>query len=327
MSAPPIRIESKAWTDHRYAALALRLGLPSARFALILVADLWCWQTEHYTEDAPTYSVPRAVIEGALGNLQGPEFLVASDLAELEPDGRYRIKGGRDDKGESRIDWLWFDRQQRKNAGKASARKRKAAGDPRTPDGRFADVTDGQPTADQRATNGGPTDTERRPNGTPTSPVSSLQSPDPESLSRAAPAHDPPVPGAMGLLVEHAIDRLNAARRELDPAARNLGVFGDAAGAALLRKHLGTIGEPDRRSTLDHCLDVLIDHARTEGGVGDLRLAMLAGDRSWPRWLAGTVGGSKRAARGRDGPAGRPPTGQARPAASHGTGLIDPSEF
>lgn len=187
MSAPPVRIESKAWTDSRYASLALRLGLPRAEFALVLVATIWRWQTEHYTAEKPTYSVPRSVVEGALGSLQGPEALVAADLAELEPDGRLRIKGGLDDAGMSRISWLWDDREQRRTAGKASAARRKAAGDPRVSRGRFGDLP---PTDDQRTTNEPPTATERSTERRPSSPDSGLRTPDPE-VSLTAGAREP----------------------------------------------------------------------------------------------------------------------------------------
>ena len=52
--------------------------------------------------------------------------------------------------------------------------------------------------------------------------------------------------------------------------------------------------------------------ARLKRTVGILRLGMLAGDASWPRAQAETVASLERAARGRDGPAGRQPArGQA----------------
>ena len=126
----PVRIEAKAWTDSRYATLALHLGLSAgdSEIALIRCAAIWRWQTEHYTDAEPTYSVHASVVIGALKSLRGAEALVAADLAELEPDGRLRIRGGRNDKGESRIDWFWRDRQTRSAAGHASESRRGSDG-------------------------------------------------------------------------------------------------------------------------------------------------------------------------------------------------------
>jgi len=300
VSAPPIRIESKAWTDHRYAALALRLGLASPRFALVLVADLWCWQTEHYTDEQPTYSVPRAVIEGALGNLQGPEFLVAADLAVIEPDGRYRIRGGRDDKGVSRIDWLWREREQRKSAGRASADRRKLAGDPRGKHGTFGDLTGAPPTSDQRATNGAPTSDQRQPNGAPSSPVSGLRSPEiPDSLS--GPAREPAY-APTARYVTLAVDLLNAARLEIDPTAQPIDADqGDEMAAA---GHLRAIHEDKREAAIRHGVAAIAASVKAgRDTVAALRPGELFGPRSWRKWQAAPT---EFTPRGRDGPSGKP---------------------
>ena len=296
MSAPPVRIESKAWTDTRYTTLALELGLPASESdtALIRCAAVWRWQTEHYTDTAPTYVVTAAVVNGALKSLDGARAMVAADLAQLEPDGRLRIRGGLDDKGASRISWLWDDRQQKRTAGKASADRRKAAGDPRGKRGTFGDLTNGRPTGDQRATNETPPETERSTERPPSSPDSGLWSPDPESLSSAGARE----PGATAVhpfaplepLVSLAIDQLNAARTALDPDAPPIAALGDAAGVRSLLDRLRPIPEGDREPTLRRAIAVLVETVRAKGWpVGELRLGQLAGERAWSQWLAGTV--------------------------------------
>jgi hypothetical protein len=191
LSAPPVRIESKAWTDSRYGALAMRLGLQNPRFALILVAGVWRWQTEHYSDEEPTYIVHRAVVEGELLSLEGPEALVAANLAEFQADGRLRIKGGRDDEGNSRIDWLWRSRQQRRAAGRSRAQGpreggRFAQGSATAPpaiDQRDASGPPPTPVPDHRAASDPPATDQRRTS----SPDSGLRTLDPDvSLSAGA---------------------------------------------------------------------------------------------------------------------------------------------
>ncbi len=323
MSAPPIRIESKAWTDSRYAALALRLGLPRAEFALVLVATIWRWQTEHYTDDQPTYSVPRAVVEGALGSLQGPEALVAADLAELEPDGRLRIKGGRDDAGKSRIDWLHRDREERRAAGRASAARRKAAGDPRGERGKFADLAGAQPTDDQRPTNGPPTEPERDTERPPSSLVSGLRTPEDLFLSpgargpaTAAPAPEAKPHGSAVRLVALAVELLNAARLGIDPKAQPVDADqGDEMAAA---GHLRGIPEDRREVAIRHGVAAIAASVKAgKDTIAALRPGELFGPRSWRKWQAAPT---EFTPRGRDGPGG---SRQATPATSHGTGIID----
>ena len=172
----PVRIEAKAWTDSRYATVALYLGLSAgdAEIALIRCAAIWRWQTEHYTEAAPTYVVPEGVVVGALKSLDGPRALVAAGLAELA-DGGLRIKGGKNDKGESRIDWYWRDQQQRSAAGKASEARRGSGGRFGAKAATSPAATDGPPTAHRRPTDDPPADDQRQTD----SPDSGLRTPDP----------------------------------------------------------------------------------------------------------------------------------------------------
>lgn len=123
----------------------------------------------------------------------------------------------------------------------------------------------------------------------------------PESLSRVPPAgaRDPgihpvavPPPAApLGPLVEHAVQRLDAARTEMDPTAKRIGsaLTLSPVDRDQLLGRLRATDERERRETLDHCLDVLIAHAKAAADVGMLRVGMLAGDRSWERWRLGTV--------------------------------------
>lgn len=62
MSAP-VRIEARAWGDLRFATLARLLGLADSDHALIKVARLWSWQTEHYAADRPTYVLDDQTVE------------------------------------------------------------------------------------------------------------------------------------------------------------------------------------------------------------------------------------------------------------------------
>ena len=90
MSAP-VRIEARAWTDIRFATLARLLGLADADHALIKVARLWSWQTEHFAPDQPTYEVDGDTIESVLGP-GGPAAMVRAKLADQTATS-YRIRG------------------------------------------------------------------------------------------------------------------------------------------------------------------------------------------------------------------------------------------
>lgn len=284
----PVRIEAKAWTDSRYATVALYLGLPAgdAEIALIRCAAIWRWQTEHYTEAAPTYVVPEGVVIGALKSLDGPRALVAAGLAE-PVDGGLRIKGGRNDKGESRIDWYHRDSLQRSAAGKASAARRTSAGT----FGSTPAKADGHPTADQRTGNEPATADQRRTD----SPDSDLRTPDPEiSLSagaREAGTPDCPelVPGDAGapnarrgtdsivMLVAEAAEILNAERLALDPTGHRV----DETTAGELVRRLTATPVDDRRRRLMHAVACVVAKARRTREVGLLRWSTFASERAW----------------------------------------------
>lgn len=309
--AAPVRLEEEVFTDPAVDALAALLGLADRDSAVGKLARLWAWQTEHYTDAKPTYAVPRAILIGIFG-ARGPEAMVDAGLAALQPDGLYKIHGsdkpnGKKNPKKTRINWLYLERGQRKEAGTRSAEVRAEAGDPRGPGGQFGAL----PTADQRQTNGTPTADQRDAERPPSSPFSVLSSL-PESLS--------PARGALGALVDHAIDRLNAARRKVDPTASPIPLIADQPCRELL-DHLRPIDAGERRAVLDRAIDVMLAtlDARRDP-VGEYRMAMLSGEKAWARWRDGTVAG----ARGRDGPAGRA-TGRAPPARIDSTDEIDPT--
>lgn len=340
--AAPVRLEAEIFTDPAVDALAALLGYADRDTAVGKLARLYAWQTEKYTDERPTYAVARAVLIGIFG-VNGPVAMVEAGLATALPDGTFKIAGSDKPNGRTpgvtRVNWMWRGDRQRSEAGAESAKRRKAAGDPRGSSGTFAPLVGGQPTDDQRTTNEPPTDNQRPPNEPPSSPISDLLSPSGDlSLTAGARASGPPVVSApppvsadpsLRELLEHAIDRLNAARAAVDSAAPPLSPIQGQPGIDLL-DHLRPL-PPDRRlSTLNRAIDVMVDTLRTEGKpVDDIRLGMLAGARAWPKWCAGTVGGA--AARQRGDPRRQSPadhrTGSAPPAAIHGTGVIDPRDI
>ncbi len=112
----PVRIDAEAWSDLRFATLARILGYTDRDLALVKVARIWSWQTEHYTPDAPTYVVDQDTVDSALGD-GGAVALVRARLAEEVPDG-YRIRGS-----EGRIEWLWHRRKASKRGGAMTREK------------------------------------------------------------------------------------------------------------------------------------------------------------------------------------------------------------
>lgn len=113
--AAPVRIEAKAWSDIRFVTLARLLGLADADHAIIKVARIWSWQTEHFTADRPTYSVDLDTIESVLGP-GGAAALVRSRLAVETPEG-YRMCGT-----EGQIEWCEALTSKRQQAGLKRAR-------------------------------------------------------------------------------------------------------------------------------------------------------------------------------------------------------------
>ena len=112
----PVRIDASAWGDLRFATLARLCGFADADHALIKCAKIWSWQTEHYTDDRPTYVVEIDLVESALGP-GAADHLVRARLAEEGPSG-LRIRGS-----SGRIEWLWKKRLASRSGGEATKRK------------------------------------------------------------------------------------------------------------------------------------------------------------------------------------------------------------
>lgn len=314
--AIPVRIEAKAWTDPRYQALALELGMARARHALIAVADIWQWQTEHYSDDQPTYCVPRAVIVGALEHRDGPEAMVAAGLAEAMGDGTFRIRGGMDDRGKSRIDWLHRDRMAQAERGRRRADRAATEGrqggkfTSREPAGHQPEGVQ-TPAANQPATSS--PDSGLRTKNSDLSRTTRARGDAGGSYDPQADADAGDVSEPLGVLGEHAVARLNAARSKIDPTARAIHPMSAANGGdgARLRQRLREVAPAsERRSVLDHVLDVVIATAEDERSVAKLSLVYISGEQAWPSLRDATLASiaARRGPRDRD----RSPA-QARP--------------
>ena len=289
MKLARVNLEAEVWGDPRFPHLERLLGYPSCsgHLAIARMAKVWGWQVEHYTPDAPCFHVPEEVIEMAL-EVEGERAvaaLVRANLAELTPDG-VRVRGS----SHEATGWLYRIRS--KSAAAVDAKRAKAAEKRKA-----ADVP--QPQVHHGSTPGEPQ----------VNPLGSLLSaPEISSRDRAREA-DP----GLAELVDHAVDTLNAQRQAVEPGCKPIAEFGDQPGRTKLLAILRGLPADQRRGALDHALTVLGAEARLKRTVGILRLGMLAGDASWPRAQAETVASLERAARGRDGPAGRqsPARGQA----------------
>lgn len=109
----PVRIESEAWGDPRYAVLASLCGLAQPRFALILCASIWSYCTDR------NESVLSAQLIDALAGVPNfAEHMRNAELAE-KVRGGYRIRGAA-----GRIEWLHEKRKAGAKGGKNSANRR-----------------------------------------------------------------------------------------------------------------------------------------------------------------------------------------------------------
>ncbi len=179
MSAP-VRIEARAWGDIRFATLARLLGLADADHALIKVARIWSWQTEHFSADNPTYEVDADTIESVLGP-GGPAAIVRAKLADETPNG-YRIRGT-----EGQIEWCESLSSKRQQAG-----EKRAKDAPRDERGRLLPKTR-KPDNTESSKSPAPV---QHPSSTPPA-QSSAPTPDPAPSpedQKLSPARDPAVP-------------------------------------------------------------------------------------------------------------------------------------
>jgi hypothetical protein len=115
LMAAPVRIESYAWDDPRYAVLAKLAGLVDRDTALIKCARLWSLCT-----DLNTRVLSKMLIDAHMGIDGFADFLVQSDLAEETPKG-FRIRGAK-----GRTEWLGKRKKAGQLGGVASGSKRQA---------------------------------------------------------------------------------------------------------------------------------------------------------------------------------------------------------
>jgi hypothetical protein len=324
VSAPPVRIESKAWTDHRYTTLALELGLAAgeADVALIRCAAIWRWQTEHYTDAAPTYVVDRSVVNGALKSLRGADAMVAATLAETQADGRLRIKGGVDDKGKSRIDWLYRDREKQREKGR---RRHEQAGDRAGPGGgRFQPQTS-QPPAANQPEGVQPPATDQPATSSPDSGLCSTSDSSFSFEGRDTAARE--VLSAFLVALNHHRTRI---RPTCEPLRKLTPFIGPASPEGRAIESIGRIPEGDRYRLAARALEVLVFQVEAgERDFGDLRPAILFGPAAFDQLVAAWPP----SARVRAGPPGRSRSsdgttvGRAEPAVHTSTEAIDPKEL
>jgi hypothetical protein len=137
----------------------------------------------------------------------------------------------------------------------------------------------------------------------------------------------PTLPAELHGLLEHAVQRLDAARRELDLASKPIGsslCLGAQHRSDLVARLMAT-DQRERRAALEHCLAVLIAEAKAKGDVQHLRIGMLAGERAWERLRMGTVDSVTRAARA--GPRGAAYRRPARHTAADELASLPPEYF
>jgi hypothetical protein len=273
-----VNLEPESFGDPRFAHLARLLGMPGGdgHFALIKVALIWSWQTEHYTPEAPCFHVPEDVVEMALGveGATGRAALVRARLAEETPDG-LRMRGS----SHERTGWLWRIRNKSQAGGhaKAESAKRKKA-------------NESLPGAEHGHASGVPGET----------PLSSLLSV-PEDLSHPAGAREPvqpvdpsegwerdvpgkpdappPARGAdsiLSLLVEAAA-ALNAERVRWSPDAPPI----DESTAGGVTARLMATPAADRRRKLMHAVACVIARAKRTRSVDGLRWSTFASESAW----------------------------------------------
>ena len=288
----------KFFDDPRFDTAGVLLGI-DGDLVRARMMRLWSWQTDNFTDLRPTYVVTRIELVGKLKDARAPEVLAECGLVEPR-DGGFYVCGT-----EGEIEWLWKKKLAGARGGEVRARAARDAG--RASGGRFqacADAGTGQAPAKQPP---GTSQAHHQAPTTPRDPGSKIQ------ISEVSPARAREDDPSLAELVDHAVDELNAQRQAVEPGCKPIAEFGDQPGRAKLLAILRGLPADQRRGALDHALTVLGAEARLKRTVGILRLGMLAGDASWPRAQAETVASLERAARGRDGPAGRqsPARGQA----------------
>jgi hypothetical protein len=311
----PVRMEAEVFTDPDVSALQKLLGLEQRATAVGLLAELWSWQTKHYTDEHPTYAVPRSILVGIFG-LQGPQAMVDANLATEQPDGRFYIHGTDKPNGsnpeKTRINWMFKGRAEQ------SARAKKRGAQLRS------GVTPGDPEAQPRLpqTPSGSAAAEPRV----TSLISDLWSP--EEPEHTHPARDPsatdlqpaatPTTDRVATIANGA---LSWVRRQCGAVAAELGgVFKrgyaiaiESQVRAVVAGWLADGGEDLARERLKQLVAFRVARARSVKHVQFLEETNFWSLESIARDLAQPLANAALKSRGGDGPGGpsRPKTGAA----------------
>lgn len=279
-----VNLEPESFGDPRFAHLARLLALPGGdgHFALIKVALIWSWQTEHYTPSEPCFHVPEDVIEMALGvdGAAGRAALVRARLAEETPDG-LRMRGSSHD----RTGWLWRIRAKSEAGGRAKAAtaKRKAANEslPGADHGHAPGVPVQSPLSSLLFVPEDPDHTHRARAGDgqpvlePVTDATAGSGDDvPGRPSEAAPAR-----GADSILalISEAAEALSDERARIDPTALPIG---DATAGAVVAR-LAETPPGLRRRSLWHAVTCAIARSRVTGTIDPLRWSTFGSPAAW----------------------------------------------
>lgn len=296
-----VTARGKFFDDPRFEVLGQLLGI-EGDLARMKMMRLWSWQTEQHKGDPTGGVVDELDLIGRFGP-GGPAALSRAKLArEVEP-GRFYVCGSSgDDEGKSDLGWLARKRSAGSKGGSATSEARRS-GQNRSTSAAPAQHTDS--TAQARRHPQDPVSGTQDPDICPPSPPAG----DPSAPDDDVPCRAPAAPASPHLqLVDRAVVRLDAARAELDPTSRPIGLHGDRPGRLSLLDRLAECGA-DASAALEHGVDVLIVEARDKHDVSLLGLGLLGSPKGWARLQRGTVASAK--ARG------DPPAPRSRPAGRH----------
>jgi hypothetical protein len=274
--AAPVRIEARAWSDIRFVTLARILRLVDSDHALIKVARLWSWQTEHFASDRPTYVLDADTIESVLG-IDGPAALVRARLAS-EVAGGYRLHGT-----EGQIEWCEELSSKRQHAG-----QKRAAGAKRDARGRLMPRESGEPDNNQSST--APARIQQLTSTPPaqSSAPDPTPAPDPENRNPPTPRATPPATDERQDTAARSTVRAQV-RAQLEAARSRAGAARKVAVQPLLAFDRGLdvdLTEQLTRAPTYAALVVLADQARHAIAMAELEVTH--GGKSF-EWFTGAI--------------------------------------
>lgn len=91
--AAAVTLSAEFFDDPSFDHLGVLLDI-DPDLARMKVARLWSWQTEHYSEERPTYVIPEGFVIGKLG-AKGPAAMIEAGLAERRDGGLQIVTGSR----------------------------------------------------------------------------------------------------------------------------------------------------------------------------------------------------------------------------------------